>query len=57
MQEDPGETANLYESHPEVAKRLLAQLQADIERGRSTAGPDAENDIDEIVLWKNGNEK
>lgn len=53
MEADPGETTNLYASHPEVAKRLLDQLTADIQHGRSTAGPDAENDAKNIVLWKN----
>lgn len=52
MEADPGETTNLYESHPEVAARLLAQLESDVIRGRSTAGPELKNDTDEIVLWK-----
>ena len=52
MEKDPGETTNLYESHPEVAARLLAQLEADVAKGRSTKGPAAKNDIAEIKLWK-----
>ncbi len=39
MEADPGETTNLYEKHPEVASRLLAQLTAYVENGRSTDGP------------------
>ena len=52
MEADPGETTNLYTSKPEVAARLLKQLEADVESGRSTAGPDAKNDTDRIKLWK-----
>ncbi|WP_419195103.1 sulfatase family protein [Novipirellula herctigrandis] len=53
MQSDPGETTNLYDSHPEVVEKLVSQLTSDIERGRSTDGPPAKNDVEEIVLWKN----
>ncbi len=53
MEADPGETTNLYETQPEVAQRLLKQLEADIASGRSTAGPDEKNDIGNIKLWKN----
>ena len=52
LEADPGETKNLYQSNPEVAAKLLAQLEADVKRGRSTAGPDQKNDIEGIVLWK-----
>lgn len=51
MEADPGETHNLYDSEPEVAAELLAQLTADVERGRSTEGPAAQNDA-KIVIWK-----
>lgn len=44
MDADPGEKNNLYKSHPEVAKKLLALLTEDVERGRSTAGLDQSND-------------
>ncbi|MDF7823580.1 arylsulfatase [Pontiellaceae bacterium B12227] len=54
LEKDPGETTNLYESHPEVAERLLKQLELDVARGRSTDGAAAKNDIDNIVLWKSG---
>lgn len=52
MEKDPGETTNLYASHPEVAARFLALLEADVARGRSTEGAPSENDIKEIKLWK-----
>ncbi|GAB5558989.1 MAG: arylsulfatase [Synoicihabitans sp.] len=52
MESDPTETTNLYESHPEVAARLLKALESDVARGRSTAGPVVENDVAEIKLWK-----
>ncbi|EMI20665.1 arylsulfatase A [Rhodopirellula maiorica SM1] len=54
MQNDPAETTNLYETYPEVAERLLAQLKVDVTRGRSTGGTESENDIDTIKLWKSG---
>jgi arylsulfatase A len=54
MENDPGETTNLYTSQPEVAQRLLKQLEADVARGRSTAGPNEKNDTESIKLWKSG---
>jgi arylsulfatase A len=52
MENDPGEQNNLYRSHPEVAQRLLADMTADVKRGRSTVGPAATNDFANIVIWK-----
>lgn len=52
MENDPSEQNNLYLTHPEVAQRLLANLTADVQSGRSTDGPAAKNDVEEIVLWK-----
>lgn len=52
MENDPGEQNNLYLTHPEVAQRLLANLTVDVQNGRSTDGPAAKNDVEEIVLWK-----
>ncbi len=57
MEKDPGEQHNLYLSHPEVAERLLADLTSDVERGRSTDGPEARNDVEHIVLWKSKRKK
>jgi len=54
LEKDPGETANLYQSHPEVVQQLLKQLESDVQRGRSTAGAQARNDIEKIRLWKSG---
>jgi len=54
LDDDPGETTNLYLTHPEQTARLLAQLTEDVERGRSTPGPDQANDVEQIKLWKNG---
>jgi hypothetical protein len=31
---------------------LLADLTADVQNGRSTDGPDAKNDVENIRLWK-----
>lgn len=54
MEADPGETTNLYASHPEIAERLLKQLESEVAAGRSTAGKRLKNDVEEIVLWKSG---
>ena len=52
MESDPGETNNLFESKPEIVEKLLAQLESDVQRGRSTEGPAASNDVKNVVLWK-----
>ena len=57
LNSDPGETNNLYESRPEVADRLLDQLEADIANGRSTDGPASSNDVEDIKLWKSEPDK
>ncbi|MCH6257712.1 arylsulfatase [Puniceicoccaceae bacterium K14] len=54
MEADPGETNNLFQTHPKTVKKLLKQLKKDIKRGRSTAGPKLKNDTDDIILWKSG---
>lgn len=54
MEKDPGETTNLFQSRSDVVEQLLAQLESDVKRGRSTDGPDAANDIEDIRLWKSG---
>jgi arylsulfatase A-like enzyme len=54
MEKDPIEQNNLYLERPKLAQRLLAQLTSDIERGRSTDGSIAHNDINDIILWKSG---
>ena len=45
MEKDPSEQNNLYLTHPEIAEALLADLTSDVERGRSTDGPEAKNDV------------
>ncbi|MGB2266684.1 MAG: sulfatase family protein [Akkermansiaceae bacterium] len=52
MEKDPGEKNNLYLTQPEIAKKLLADLTSDVERGRSTDGPEAKNDVAKVVIWK-----
>jgi arylsulfatase A-like enzyme len=54
MDADPGEQNNLYKTHPEVFKRLIAQLESDVARGRSTAGIDQKNDVEVDFLKKFG---
>ena len=57
MDADVGERKNLYFEEPEVAKKLLALLKEDVQRGRSTKGIPSNNDVDKIVIWKNGSPK
>ena len=52
MEQDPSEQNNIYLTHPEIAEKLLADLTADVQNGRSTDGPEAKNDVEDIVLWK-----
>ena len=54
LADDPAETANLYETNPPKADELLAALKNDIQRGRSTDGPESSNDTDRIAIWKSG---
>tara|TARA_R110000850_G_scaffold260906_3_gene388639 strand:+ start:1383 stop:2864 length:1482 start_codon:yes stop_codon:yes gene_type:complete len=56
MKEDPGEENNLYAEKPEIARQLLKLLEKDVFGGRSTEGIEAKNDVEEIVLWKSGQE-
>jgi len=57
LEKDPAETTNLYETHPEVVAKLLAQLETDIKSGRSTKGVESKNDTDNIQLWKSAGAK
>ena len=52
LETDPAETQNLYSTHPEMAEKLLIQLELDIKTGRSTKGEISKNDVDKIILWK-----
>ncbi len=54
MDDDIGETNNLYTQNPEIAAKLLKLLEEDVFSGRSTEGADSMNDVEEIVLWKSG---
>ncbi|NRB74465.1 MAG: arylsulfatase [Verrucomicrobiales bacterium] len=56
MDDDPGEQNNLYAENPEVAAKLLALLEKDVFKGRSTDGAESKNDVEEINLWKSGKE-
>ncbi len=48
---DPGEEKNVFNDHPERAERMQQSLRALIDQGRSTDGPQLENDT-EIVMVK-----
>ncbi|MDB4409142.1 arylsulfatase [Akkermansiaceae bacterium] len=54
LEADPGEQKNLYESQPELAKRLLDQLTEYVNAGSTVTGKDSKNDVDTIKLWKSG---
>jgi arylsulfatase A-like enzyme len=45
MEADPGETTNLQDRRPQVVKDLTDHLQALVDRGRSTPGPELENEV------------
>ena len=57
LEADPGELNNLYETQPETAQRLLAQLTEDVETGSSVADKNSANDVEDIKLWKSGRKK
>ena len=42
---DPGETTNLAATHPDRIAAMTSLLQRDIDRGRTTPGPDQPNDV------------
>lgn len=52
MNTDPTESNNLYTSDSPIAIELYEQLNSDIIAGRSTDGENAENDTNDIDLWK-----
>ena len=52
LAKDPREQNNLYNRQPDVAKKMLSQLVSDVESGRSVPGPQASNDVGNIILWK-----
>ena len=56
MEVDPAESTNLVASHPEVAQRIRAKLQAQIDAGATRPGAQSENDSRVAVdKSKNGN--
>ena len=54
MATDPAESQNLGGEQREIAHQLYTLLRADIERGRTTTGPESTNDTEPIQLWKSG---
>lgn len=51
MQEDPGETNNLFSMHPEKVRKMIAILETYVAEGRSTPGEKQTNDTD-VDIWK-----
>lgn len=54
LSKDIGETKNVIEDYPEVVKELKATLKSHILRGRSTEGPEQENNGQQIwdtIRW------
>ena len=45
LEQDPGESKNLYEDFPDRVEAMTAQLKEVIDAGRSTPGPSLENDV------------
>ncbi len=54
---DPGEQVNLVARHPERVAAMKAALQAVVDRGRSTPGPDLANDVHVALVKKPGAKK
>ncbi len=52
MAADPGEQNNMYQSKPEIAEQLLAQLTEYVNSGSTVGGKSSPNDVEEIRLWK-----
>lgn len=52
IEKDPTESEDVLKDSPEVVALLMSQLQSDIDRGRSTEGPNVKNDTEEIILRK-----
>ena len=50
LEQDPAETENLLDEHPNVVQELLDRLGAEIEQGRSRPGPPAANDREVTFL-------
>jgi arylsulfatase A len=44
LKDDPAETKNLFSAQPELLKGLVAELAAQIKKGRSTPGDNQQND-------------
>jgi arylsulfatase A-like enzyme len=51
MHTDPGETRNLQADYPEKVQELLTLLKKQVADGRSTPGPQQENDV-LVDIWK-----
>jgi arylsulfatase A-like enzyme len=51
MENDPAEQTNRFSEHPETVKRMRSALEAAVARGRTTPGPDQENDVP-VDIWK-----
>ena len=52
LEVDPSETTNLYKEKPEIAQKLLKDLEYDIAHGSTRNGVNTKNDVRDIVLWK-----
>lgn len=49
---DIGETKNYYPQKQDLFSDLFSSLEADVAAGRTTPGPNSQNDTKEIDLWK-----
>ena len=57
LNSDSAEQDNHYLDKPDIAQGLLEELRQDIQSGRSTRGPESQNDIAEIDMWKTAAQK
>ena len=51
LEKDPGEKQNLHAAHPDIVKNMIASLQRDVDRGRSTPGKSQSNN-GKVDIWK-----
>ena len=56
MGQEVEEVASSKPTEPDVVATLLAQLESDVARGRSTDGAEQKNDVP-VKIWKNKKKK
>ncbi|KAA5547068.1 arylsulfatase [Roseiconus nitratireducens] len=50
LAQDPGEQQNLVDQHPERVEKMMGMMRDAIDRGRTTPGEAATNDVDVVMI-------